>query len=1031
MTEVFLPYEHGINEESGLLEYIDAGQTPPILLDVLTARFPSRLNLPDYGQEVDILIRDLRFLSREKKSSLNLNSSEFDSLTRHVRLKSNSSTILKVVRQKVMAFNHDKHKKSLEHYHQESNASSSSFLPNPQINGHVSLDELNDGSKVNNTVASESLQSSSSGPSKKSKKKQTAANPSSPNKKTKEVDSLSRLIEEEEAMDQIESQVIFNSAPPLCLDPSPVVHLIENKLSLSSRLVSSSESIQKLSRKILLNERRMLKKRQKILNRRQSFTTSSSSSTVTSSGPGHNHQMESMESAMASEAEEEERLFIASNPSLKLHSFLFHRKKRPEAASLRASQSIPFSQRDIPTSLSFPSSSSLVVSSSQSSLPSSSSLLSAPSVPSSSSQEQPLQSVQVQQQPVIDVNRVSEDVAKLSSKLKAITAMMNNRSIHDTSMTKVEEYLMEFETPGSHLMNLSSSSINPSNHCHPTTGGGVTCVSIFHRPLDDVFFGQLFVDRSPAKVFENGQINLKETLASSSGSRSSTFLLGSRESAKRYLEQFKEILTENGRKSVRITRTNASAIIPSTSTQQQHQPQQQQQQQQQQQHHQQQQQSIAVHSIPVENTPRVPVSNMNQIEATVVTKTVSPLVQALNQQPQPIHPQLIQQQMHHNSSLHLQQQAIQMKQQQIPNVQVIQPQGAKVILPSTVQSIHQQQHQTGHPSQSQQTITHQITSTAGNIIHIQSQPQIHAQQQHPIQLQTQSLLQQQQPKIQLQNHQQQLQHNPSTGIPTGQPVQIQQTPTGMICTMLNSNTLQAVLQQQQQHPSQSPSQGFNPQQQQPQGQQHVIHTIQPRQIVNHQQQHQHPILPQPNVQQRIQTDNTGQPQAVQFTQINPSQLRSIQGGHSFLLVNSSGTHQAVASTCQPMTGQANTGQVAQVASVSSGAGSGQSFRPLQVILWPQHQPPAAPAQNILQQSNQSAVPVGSAVSNTVVSSTGGSILSVNQHQLQTTGNPIAIANINLSNLTAISSNSNTSTTVTNAVVHQQLPHQATHSTPQT
>jgi hypothetical protein len=473
------------------------------------------------------------------------------------------------------------------------------------------------------------------------------------------------------------------------------------------------------------------------------------------------------------------------------------------------------------------------------------------------------------------------------------------------------------------------------------------------------------------------------------------------------LEQFKEILTENGRKTVRITRTGSASH--------------QNVQQQPNQSHT--QQSTPHNQIPVtgsqtaDNATRLSnitgvFPNQNVTSATTTNQN-SPLIQALNQQP--LRPQLVQ---NHpiltQSNLNHIQQQLQLRQQQqsIPNVQVIQPQGAKVLLPSNVQSIQtQQQGIQIQQQQHQQPMTHQITSSAGNIIHIQpqSQPQpLHGQQQHHMQLQTQSVQQLPQ-KIQIQSHQQhqlqsQLQNqlNNHSGLQAGQPLQIQQTPAGMICTMLNTNTLQAVLQQQQgqqqQQNNQHQVQFSQVQPQQPQ--QHIIQTIQPaRQIPvnNHQQPHHqnqqtHQILPSSSLQQRIQTDpNSGQPQAVQFTQINSSQLRSIPGSQSFLLVNSSNG--------QPV--QGNTTQIAVTGATGGGISvPGQQFRPLQVILWPQQQPPAAPAQ-VLGQN-----PVHNNTLTAVVSS-GGSVIPVNQiHTTGNSGQGIAIANINLSSLTTVPTNSN-------------------------
>lgn len=1081
-TEVFLPYEHGINEESGLLEYIDSGQTPPILLDVLTARFPSRLDLPDHGQNVDILIRDLRYLSREKKSSLNLNSSEFDSLTRHVRLKSNNSTILKVVRQKVMALNHSNLTRSLHQQNLRSLKQTNNCNP-VQINGHASQQERGDRSSLDSSSHPES---SSLSPQKKNKKKNSSTSSSATSsstitgkrKCTKELGTLESLIEEEEAADQIESQVIFNSAPPLCLHPSPLVHLIENKLISSTKLVSSSPSIQRLSRNILLQERRMLKKRQKILSRRQSVSaggsassTSSiaSSSSMSAGGGGH---LESMASAIASEQEEEERLFVASNPSLRLHSFLFRKNRSGTRipASVRASKSIPYS------SLSSPSPWSLE---DFNAIPSSASGMSVPSLQSQDHHVHP--NPMQTEESIVDTVKISEEIAKLSQKLKAITSMINSRPFNDTSMTKVEEYLMEFETPGSHLTTSSYQSLNPSSVNNASCGGGgVTCVSIFHRPVDDVFFGQLFVDRAPAKVFDNGQINVRDTLSSPSASKSCMFQLGSRDAAKRYLEQFKEILTENGRKAVRITRTSSSVAPPPTSSSV---PQTHSQQQQQQGSNQ--SAPPPPTSVPVDPATRVATvslnnnvhvsndnSNNNNARPVHVNNINQPstLIQALSQQPQQLHHPIVsqhqpQQQQQLNNNVSAMRQQPQQRQIQQPNIQLIQPQGTKVLLPSNIQTIHPQSHQT-QMQQIQQQQQHQQIHHQGNIIHIQSQSQLQQQlqQQNQIHIQNQqqpNLNQQQQQqhhqqtthKIQIQQQQQQISHHqgPQVGQST---VQLQQTPSGqMICTMLNPNTLQAVLQQQQQQHAQNQVQGQTftvqhhlqpqPTSQSQQQQQPMIQAIQPRQIVsNH---HPQAILPQP---QRIinqtesqvpqQPTQQQQQQPVQFTQINSSQLRSIPGGHSFLLVNNQAVATSSSNNCQTMlTNNPNqsTGQVAMATSSSGGGGAGsgghqsisvsagQSFRPLQVILWPQQQPTAAPAQQQQQPQNIQLQSHPQGIMTTNSNSINGGQIQTMQGNSVPPGSAIAIANINLAN---VSVNNNTGNTISPGIANVHVQHHHPH-----
>lgn len=890
-TEVFLPYEHGVSDESGLLEYIDAGQTPPILLDVLSAKFPLRVNLDEYGQEVDILVRDLRFLSKEKKTNLNPHSSEFDSLTRQVSLRPNNMTIQKIVRQKVMALNQSNRTKShLQHqqqlYNQQQQLASTSggnqlssteystlSSQTEVINGHASIEEVTCHSPV-----------------KKSKKKDVAGSSSTNTKKQKDLDSYQSLVEEETEAEAIESQVILNSAPPLCLDPSPVVHLVENKLYHASRLVSSSRPIQQLSRQIILNERRILQKRKKILARRTSAsavpTTLPSSSSGLSTSADVNlpsHQTSSM--VVGDETDDEERMFVNCNPFLKLSVFLSKKPNRLSNPLVKAAGN----------DNKFPSISQSVL--------------------------QDPYPLPIEGSHNLDMEAISQEIARLSGKLRNQTAQLSKS---DNSLVKLEEYLIEFETPGSHLTGGQVNSTllrDPNRPPPPPVSGGITCVSIFQRPLDDLFYGQLYVDRvQPGQIIQSSE----SLPRSSSSSKSCIFPLGSRDGAKRYLEQFKEILTENGRKTVRISRSSSSSHSSSVVQQQQIQPP----------HTQTQQQVMgrSQQSVPAPTQIIPQNTNVQQIihhPSIPPTPTPPPSSQSTTT---------------------------------TPNIQVIPHQTAKVILPSTgniTLQPHQQAHIIRQPLQQQ----HLQTSNQHQLQQLQMTHSTHRQPTIQPQQITVAAPPQQTPSQQ-------------TSLPNAghQTVQMQsQTP--MICTMLSGNTLQAVLtsqsteslaQQAQQHPT-------------------LLQAIQPGHsvTVNHQQQ------------QRI-GDGSTQP-TVQLTQINPSQLRTIQGTQSWLVIPPT----TVSSGQATLAPQQNAVGVTPVGvSVPQG-----SFRPVHVILWPQQQAPAASAQ---------------------ISAATGQPTGPGHHQIVSTSAPTIIGNINL----AVPGQSATAAAVTVNAAGQILQTSSTQHHPQ-
>ncbi|XP_053204726.1 transcription factor SPT20 homolog isoform X2 [Panonychus citri] len=105
------------------------------------------------------------------------------------------------------------------------------------------------------------------------------------------------------------------------------------------------------------------------------------------------------------------------------------------------------------------------------------------------------------------------EIEKFAKKLEPVNLKCDN------SLIRSDEYIMEF------LSNEGRSS--------------VTCVVIYHRPIDDCYFGKLFLDKRKDNSNRTGN--------------SSTFHLGHKDMVDKYIDQFKEILTENGRKPVKIT----------------------------------------------------------------------------------------------------------------------------------------------------------------------------------------------------------------------------------------------------------------------------------------------------------------------------------------------------------------------------------------------------------------------------------------------------------------------------------------------
>ena len=550
--EVFLPYDEGC----GIMQDIENGTTPPVLLDYLMAKYPSRLSGEDYGQDVDILMKDLRSVPDVNSSSSNhLNHHPSESsvptsncnvnhMTRHVRLKSSNSTIAKIIHHKIMTQNHQHrlthpatrssppspspssssssttsrnqiqrlqpHLQQEQHPNHDNQVAGergdSSSVPDGtttttstvQMNGHVGKEEeddvilVTDGSMGTIRVKSEPAIAA-----------HTPTTPIPPNRgksrsrgSTKDKDDHqhqgqgvgiagdpkqgSCWDQESQEMDRMESQVIHNSSPtPLCLNPSPVVHLIHNRLSGAG-----------VHRNDILGLGRTPPVRRKLLLADRSKRKSMSRSTRVEE----------------EDEREEERLFLASNPHLRLSTFLHRRQERANLLNPAESQRRKASTGSMSGSSSTSNNTSEAVK--------------------------------------LDMEKVSEEITRLSAKLRNMCAHMSRAN--ETTLTKIEEYVMVFDASP------SSSPSSQQQQQQQQQGSGiqaVTCVSIFHRQIDDVFFGQLFVDRPGMP---------------SCSSRSCLYQLGSRDAAKKYLEQFREILTENGRKAVRITRTGSTGVITSS-----------------------------------------------------------------------------------------------------------------------------------------------------------------------------------------------------------------------------------------------------------------------------------------------------------------------------------------------------------------------------------------------------------------------------------------------------------------------------------
>ncbi|XP_015783372.1 transcription factor SPT20 homolog isoform X2 [Tetranychus urticae] len=110
------------------------------------------------------------------------------------------------------------------------------------------------------------------------------------------------------------------------------------------------------------------------------------------------------------------------------------------------------------------------------------------------------------------------EIEKFAKKLEPVNLRCDN------TLVKSDEYIMEF-------MNSEGRS-------------SVTCVAIYHRSIDDSYFGKLFLDKRKDNSNRSGN--------------SCLFRLGHKAMVNKYIDQFKEILTENGRKPVKITHKSSN-----------------------------------------------------------------------------------------------------------------------------------------------------------------------------------------------------------------------------------------------------------------------------------------------------------------------------------------------------------------------------------------------------------------------------------------------------------------------------------------
>lgn len=206
-----------------------------------------------------------------------------------------------------------------------------------------------------------------------------------------------------------------------------------------------------------------------------------------------------------------------------------------------------------------------------------------------------------------------EDVEKYA---KAYEKPKETKDSNFHNSQLIEQYILETDRSGGHIYHIK--------------------LSIFQRPVNSEFLGELYVDRDHKEGKKNGE--------------ACQFSLGTRAHANRYIQQFTEIFTEEGRKSVKITHNVPGKISRVTYTagmlEQQNQQKQQQFQQQQQTHLQQlptiQQAASATTSTSIPQILNG--TNPNSLPGNqIIAGTSNNLIGSVNQQQQQQPPSLQQQ----------------------------------------------------------------------------------------------------------------------------------------------------------------------------------------------------------------------------------------------------------------------------------------------------------------------------------------------------------------------------------------------------
>ncbi|XP_076065964.1 uncharacterized protein LOC143039600 isoform X2 [Oratosquilla oratoria] len=133
---------------------------------------------------------------------------------------------------------------------------------------------------------------------------------------------------------------------------------------------------------------------------------------------------------------------------------------------------------------------------------------------------------------------VTEEVPKLAvpeniDVMKVARAYEKPRDVSDNSLVFIEEYVLETEWGQGRIY--------------------LTKLTISQRKTDDLYFGELYVDRDYQEGKQNGS--------------TCRFPLGTQQQVRKYIQQFKEIFTEEGRKSVKITHQVAGQPVRSMFTQ--------------------------------------------------------------------------------------------------------------------------------------------------------------------------------------------------------------------------------------------------------------------------------------------------------------------------------------------------------------------------------------------------------------------------------------------------------------------------------